>query len=147
MITKSTTLALIAGATVAATIAFPATAQAGVAPSFQTPSGNILCWMAENAASCHIVDYTYSVQQLPADCTSSDWPSSFKLYAGKPPYLRCNGSAPGTYLGPRTDETLDYGQSRSVGVMTCSSEPLGVTCTDASTGHFFRVSRDSYRLG
>lgn len=146
MNTKSTTLALIAGA-IAATIAFPATAQAGAAPSFQTPSGNILCWVAGNAVSCHIIDYTYSVHQLPADCTSSGWASSFRLYEGKQPYISCNQSPPGTYLGPRTDETLEYGQTRSVGVMTCHSEPSGVTCTDNSTGHYFRVSRDSYQLG
>ena len=146
MNTKSTTLALIAGA-IAAGIAFPATAQAGVAPSFQTPSGNILCWMAENAAACHIVDYTYSVKQLPADCAPAGWASSFRLYEGKQPYMSCNESPPGTYQGPRTDETLEYGQTRSVGVMTCNSEPSGVTCTDNSTGHYFRVSRDSYQLG
>jgi hypothetical protein len=40
---KITTLALIATATVAATIALPATAQADDAGSFQSPSGNIKC--------------------------------------------------------------------------------------------------------
>ena len=39
------------------------------------------------------------------------------------------------------------GQTKSVGLMTCASEPSGVTCTDTSSGHFFRVSRDSYELG
>jgi hypothetical protein len=36
---------------------------------------------------------------------------------------------------------------QSVGVITCDSEPAGMTCTDSSTGHFFRVSRESYQLG
>ncbi len=31
--------------------------------------------------------------------------------------------------------------------ITCDSEPSGMTCTDSGTGHFFRVSRDSYQLG
>lgn len=44
-------------------------------------------------------------------------------------------------------QTLAYGQTRSIGAITCSSEPSGVTCTDSGTGHFFRVSRDSYELG
>jgi len=26
-------------------------------------------------------------------------------------------------------------------------EPTGMTCTDSGTGHFFRVSRESYQLG
>ena len=30
---------------------------------------------------------------------------------------------------------------------TGRGEQSGMTCTDASTGHFFRVSRDSYQLG
>jgi hypothetical protein len=54
---------------------------------------------------------------------------------------------PGAYSGLRAHSTLDYGQTRSVGVMICASEASGVTCTDTSTGHFFRVSRDSYQLG
>jgi hypothetical protein len=37
--------------------------------------------------------------------------------------------------------------SHIIGAITCDSEPAGVTCTDISTGHFFRVSRDSYQLG
>jgi len=32
-------------------------------------------------------------------------------------------------------------------MMTCDSEPSGMTCTDSSTGHFFRISRESYQLG
>lgn len=43
--------------------------------------------------------------------------------------------------------TLDYGQTHSLGTITCDSEPAGVTCTDSSTGHFFQVSSDSYQLG
>jgi hypothetical protein len=125
----------------------PGTAQAGVPPAFQTPSGNILCWLAENTATCRIIDYTYSVQQLPADCTSPGWPSSFWLYQGNPPSLKCDADPPGTYHGLRAHTTLDYGQTQSAGVMTCDSAPSGVTCTDTSTNHFFRVSRDSYELG
>jgi hypothetical protein len=43
--------------------------------------------------------------------------------------------------------TLDYGQTRSVGTITCDVELSGVTCADSSTGHFFRLSRESYELG
>ena len=37
--------------------------------------------------------------------------------------------------------------ARSLGTITCDSEYTGMTCTDSSTGHYFRVSRDSYELG
>jgi hypothetical protein len=142
----STKLTLITAATIAATIALPATAHAGIPPDFQTPSGNIMCWIADDTAACRIVDYTYSAQQRPSDCSAAEWPSTFWLSKGKPASLDCSVDPPGTYQGLRAHMTLDYGQTKSVGVMTCASEPSGVTCTDTSTGHFFRVSRDSYEL-
>jgi len=42
---------------------------------------------------------------------------------------------------------LNYGQARSAGTITCDSEPSGMTCTDSSTGHYFRMSRESNELG
>jgi hypothetical protein len=138
-------LGLTAAATAAVAIALPATANAGLPPSFQTPSGNIMCWVDDNAAVCRIVDYTYSAQQQ--DCPSPGGPNEFWLKEGAPAVLKCSDDPPGTYAGLRTSVTLDYGQTKSVGVMTCASEPSGVTCIDTSTGHFVRVSRDSYELG
>jgi hypothetical protein len=49
--------------------------------------------------------------------------------------------------GPDAPSPLDYGQTRTLGSISCESEPSGVTCSDSSTGHFFRISRDSYQLG
>jgi len=43
--------------------------------------------------------------------------------------------------------TLNYGQTRSLGVISCDSEASGITCTNANNGHFFRVSRESYDVG
>jgi hypothetical protein len=42
---------------------------------------------------------------------------------------------------------LGYGQTRSLGSITCDSEPADMTCTDSSTGHFFRVSQQSFQIG
>lgn len=50
------------------------------------------------------------------------------------------------FSGPYAPPTLDYGQTHTIGTITCDSEPAGVTCTHSSTGHFFRLSRDSYQL-
>ena len=144
--TKITKLALTATAAAAAAVALAATAHAGVPPSFQTPSGNILCWIADDAATCRIIDYTYAASQAEA-CSSPGSPNGFWLDDGKSAVLSCGTEPPGTYSGLRAHTTLDYGQTRSVGVMTCASEASAVTCTDSSTGHFFRVSRDSYQLG
>jgi hypothetical protein len=142
---KITKLALIATSIVAATIAFAATASAGVAPTFKSPSGNIACWVADDDAGCQVLDHTYA--SWPGGC-SSPAIANFSLGQGKPVELHCDSTIPGikypaTYGAP----TLDYGKTYSVGVMSCDSEPAGVTCTDGSTGHFFRVSRESYEVG
>ena len=61
------------------------------------------------------------------------------------------GQAPVVAYGPGTfgdaGPMLDYAQARSAGAITCSSEQSAMRCTDVSTGHFFRVSRESYELG
>lgn len=140
---------LVALAIAVTAVALPATANAGIPPSFQTPSGNILCWVADRVALCRIVDYEYAVAEtrVVADCTTPGWPNEFLLDAGKRAVLSCSEDSPGTYTGMRTTVTLDYGASKSVGAMTCTSEPSGVTCTDTGSGHFFRVARESYALG
>ena len=51
------------------------------------------------------------------------------------------------FSGPAAFAPLAYGQTHTVDTITCGSEPPGVTCTDTGTGHFFRVSDESYQLG
>jgi hypothetical protein len=136
---KITKLALIATATVAAAIAFAATASAGVAPTFKSPSGNIACWVADDFAGCQVLDHTYA--SWPGGC-SSPAIANFSLGQGKPVELHCDITIPGiSYPATWRADILDYGKTYSVGVMNCDSEESGVTCTDSSTGHFFRVAR------
>jgi hypothetical protein len=150
---KTTKLALIATATVAATIALPATADAaGSDYTFQSPSGNIECWIYRTdagtaGAGCDVGAVTY-VPPTPHPGDQTPRP----CYGG---IIRFTLTAAGTagYCQDISDlhrpgiPTLGYGQTRSVGTITCDSEPTGVTCTDSSSGHFFRVSRGSYELG
>jgi uncharacterized protein DUF6636 len=156
---KTTKRGLIATATVAATIALPATANADNSyQQFASPSGNIHCILNGQdsptpIAMCQIGEKTYAVppgqptdERTGAPCESgSDTGRDFRLDVGKPGVMRCSYSALGSGFGPWP--TLDYGQTRSLGALTCDSEPAGMTCTDTSSGHFFRVSRDSYQLG
>jgi hypothetical protein len=142
-------LALIAAATVAATIAVPATAHAEITGYlFESPSENIGCTMIDHGdgtgyAVCRIHDHTWMAPPPGGDC--HDAGDDVQVHRGDTP---CVGHWMGQiFEAPRSPPTLDYGQTRSVGAITCDSEPSGVTCTDASTGHFFRVSRDSYQLG
>ncbi len=123
---KITKLALIATATVAATIALPPPAHAS--GGFASPSGNIACDVftrddGTSFATCDISDATYVAPPKPAGSCHGD----SNVVPGLP--------------------TLPYGQTRSAGPITCDSEPSGMACTDASTGHYFRISRESYEVG
>lgn len=151
--------ALIATATVAATIALPATGHADTTGyQFLSPSGNIGCSMLEDQrdgtpfAACKIRDHTW-VAPATGYCQRAAVPGAIGE-PGPDPMLR-QGDAPcmGFWMSQTADPrlgdfpTLDYGQTHSVGTLTCDSKPPGITCTDSSTGHFFRVSRESYQLG
>ena len=124
---------------------------------FASASGSIRCILDGQdtplpIAMCQIGDHTYVVapglarDQSGAPCPpGSDLGRDFRLDQGNSAYVTCTYSALGSGFG--VWPTLGYGQTRSLGTLTCDSEPVGATCTDVSTGHFFRVSRESYELG
>jgi|GEM_PF-830050 len=159
-----TTLALIASSTLAATITLPATAHADDNyRRFQSPSGDIVCVMLRNhdmndqanygrgEGTCQVQYPTYAApppEYVAVDgslgaCYLGGWGSQVSLPQGSPPHLDCVG---GDLIYPPLP-TLEYGQAASLGAITCASEPSAMTCTDTSSGHFFRVSPDSYQLG
>jgi hypothetical protein len=157
--TTFTKVTLIAAAAVAATLALLATAHADTTSRYQfvSPSGNIACQMDQRAdgtadAWCKIQEHTW-VEPESGDCEVGYLPGAI----GEPaPELQLSqGDAPCLgfvmsqifFSGPYAPATLDYGQSHTVGTITCHSGPSAVTCTDSSTDHFFRISRDSYQLG
>jgi hypothetical protein len=155
---KLTMVAALSIATAATALPLAATAHADVTGEFASPSGNIRCDVTPDAddgprAHCEIGHYTYvappgsernPVSGGPCE-PGSDVPNDFLLVQGKSAFMSCHYSALDGGFGPWP--TLDFGHSRSVGEITCNSEQSGVTCTDSSTGHFFRISRDSYQLG
>ena len=138
---KTTTLALIATAT---TIALPATAHAADSYyQFLSPTGNIVCSVGTGAdgvssAACEIRTYTW----VPPHCemgTANSW----GLTQGGAPQPRCHTDTNFVAGLP----ILPYGQKRSAGPITCNSEPTGMKCSDSSTGHSFRLARESYEVG
>jgi hypothetical protein len=144
---KAMAVAAVWMAIAAANIALATTAQAD--PNyqlFQSPSGNIRCettvsYKGTPYADCTVQDSTYAVPPGQCQLPGSVIPQ-FVLTQGETLNLSCvSGSVKPPW------PTLDYGQTRSTGAITCDSEPSGVTCTDSSTGHFFRVSEESYQLG
>ena len=128
---------------VAATIGLAATAHADDAYAFRSPSGNVGCKMGAGGAMCEIKDYTWFIPR-PADYTMGGKGNRFLLGQGGAPI---GGDWHSDHEFPDGAPTLAYGQTRTVGSINCDSELVGMTCTDSSTGHFFRVSRDSYQLG
>ena len=124
---------------------------------FASPSGKIRCILDGAAArppvaACQIGDHSYAAtpglarDQNGGRCPpGSDLGRDFRLDQGRTAYVTCTYSALGSGFGDWSP--LAYGQTRSLGAITCDSEPAGMTCTDSGTGHFFRVSSESYQLG
>jgi hypothetical protein len=141
------TLALAVGAAATAILGSAATAHAD--PEyllFTDPSGNVKCLMTLNYkgnpySNCVVRHAAYAVPADKCGFTGSANPQ-VTIGQGDPPSLSCvvaSDNTPGEF-------TLDVGQTRSVGTITCDSADFGVTCTDAGTGHYFRASTASYDL-
>jgi len=146
---------MVAG--VCAAIAVAATGSAGSAQAnpfaeqFQSPSGDISCNLVnypptdklgfgKNFVQCDVANPSW-VPPRPPPGGRADATSTLVLMRGQLPIL---GYSPGTLAAA---DPVNYDQRLSAGSITCSSEQTAVRCTDASTGHFFRVSRESYELG
>jgi hypothetical protein len=132
----------------------------GLAPSshanpfseqFQSPSGDISCNLVnapptdrlgfgKNFVQCDIVNQSW-VPPRPPPGGRGDATATLVLMRGQLPVV---GYSPGTLAAA---DPVNYDQPLSAGVIFCSPEQSAVKCTDTSTGHFFRVSRDSYELG
>jgi hypothetical protein len=132
----------------------------GLAPSshanpfseqFQSPSGDISCnlvnspppdthSLGKNFVQCDIVNQSW-VPPRPPPGGRADATATVVLMRGQLPIV---GYSPGTLAAT---EPAYYNQPLSAGAITCSPEQSAMRCTDASTGHFFRVSRESYELG
>jgi hypothetical protein len=142
--------ALATASVVAAVAAAAATAHADPNGDFkfQTPSGNIACYLGpaatggtEGSVSCDIAEHTYVAPARPSTCHLG-WGDRFELSQGNAPTLSCHGDT----LRTGNLKSLDYGETAFTGAIRCLVEPTGITCTDSTTGHLFRVSMESYEL-
>jgi hypothetical protein len=145
-------MAGMCAAIIAATILSAGSAQANpFAMKFQSPSGDISCELVnspptdkfgfgKNFAQCDIVNQNWVPPRPPPE-GRADATSTVVLMRGKLPIV---GYSPGALAAA---DPVNYDQPLSAGTITCSSEQSAMRCTDASTGHFFRVSPESYELG
>lgn len=146
----------IAALSVATALSSAAVAHAGNDHyQFLSPTGNIACTMDSSGPAYAVCKVREHVWPTPAtgSCELASVPGTtgkpgadLQLAEGDRP---CLGSNIGQVFFDGTDApaSLDYGRSYIAGTITCGTEPSGVTCTDARTGHYFRVSRESYELG
>jgi hypothetical protein len=136
----------------AATIGSAGTSHANnFSDQFQSPSGDISCnlvnsppfgthTLGANFVQCDIPNHSW-VPPRPPPPGRPDATSTFVLRRGQVPVV---AYGPGNLANP---DPMDDGEARSAGTITCSSEKSAMKCTDVSTGHFFRVSQESYELG
>jgi hypothetical protein len=106
---------------------------------FQTPSGNIGCYLDQRAARCDIRKRSWKPTPPPEPC-ELDYGQGIAVGADHAEFV-CAGDT--TLGGP---STLGYGQVARRGDFRCRSGRKGVTCSHAANGHGFFLSRESYRI-
>ncbi len=105
---------------------------------FLMPSGNILCVVSTAAATCEIIERTWTAPAQPSCDLDSD--NALYVTTDEVGFL-CAGD---TSFGIPA-ETLDYGSSVTVGEFSCLSERTGVTCRNGSDLGF-SLARARYEL-
>jgi hypothetical protein len=118
-------------------------AQAGGATYFETPSGNITCFLLSydfHAVDCVVQKRDFADPPRPSDC-NLDWAPQFSLNRDSS-YGVCRGDVDGT----PTHTVLAYGGTAVNGPITCTSEVTGLSCTNDKTSHGFTISRARYQL-
>lgn len=133
------------------------------AAGFATPSGRIVCIMADNSVRCDFIasDKAWTTPQ-PKDC-QLDWGDSLQLTQTSG--STCHGdtladtpaldsgfvgwhrsSDPTVSVNDLTLAALPYGSALLLGTLQCESASTGVTCRNTSTGHGFTMSREAYSV-
>lgn len=109
---------------------------------FQSPSGNVGCYIDPTTVRCDIAERDWPLPARPADCDLHvDFGQGLILSAGGEARFVCAGD---TALG--YGETLAYGSSIAAGTLTCDSAESGITCRDSATQHGFAISRQAYQI-
>lgn len=111
---------------------------------FRSPTGNINCLIAtgdDAEARCDMQQLTPSFTRPPPGC-DLEWGSSFAIgLSDRKGQLACVGD---TVIDPNAVE-LGYGETLSLGGITCMSEKSGLTCTNPA-GHGFTIAKATQTL-
>ncbi len=119
------------------TIRFPAPSDALKVSHFVSPSGNIACRIAPEAAECTLNAHAFADETL-ADCGAGPLTIRVTEFSSA---LDC--SAPQIPASGAT--TLTYGDSAASDDYACTSSEFGVACWNTISGAGFGVSRGGYQ--
>jgi hypothetical protein len=98
---------------------------------FESPSGNIICSLSPESATCEILRKAYTPPvPKPSDCML-DYGHRVTVDATGTVTFDCYGDS----MSQVAEQVLPYGEFLMRGRMTCQSEPSGVTC-GTETGAF-----------
>lgn len=102
---------------------------------FASPTGNIVCDLTADGATCTIANTTVEPPQIDG-CTGAGTGHVITL-TGDGVDVPCTDQVPGAAGGDV--DVLEYGTSQSVGDYTCTSGSNGMSCVD-TTGVGFRIA-------
>lgn len=108
---------------------------AGASLAIVSPSGNITCVLSANGVTCNVKDRAYPADQ---DCAGAEF---FTVTVDKTGAVRSCGAAAQSSDGA---QRLEYGQSKTQGEFTCTSESSGMTCKHTPTGKGFKVAKEAW---
>ena len=109
---------------------------------FQSPSGNVGCYIDLDMVRCDIAERDWAPPPRPADCYPGIGSGQGLLVsAGGDSGVVCAGD---TALG--NGAPLAYGDAIEAGTLRCDSTEAAMTCRDSITGHGFSLSRQGYQL-
>ncbi len=114
--------------------------------AFATPTGNIVCFIdtAKDQWGCMIANHTYA-EPAGGETCAAQFGNGFMSVQGGTPAPLCRGGV----LAEAEDGTgaiLPYGNTLTVGSVTCLSEKRGVTCVDQRSGHSLFISKARYEI-
>lgn len=111
--------------------------------AFASPSGNITCTMFENAATCGIAE----LDQQPAPVEGCSGTTGYMVTVDGEGQvsLPCVATKDQPKAAGKGADVLAYGDSRTEGDFTCTSDETGMSCKHDPSGRGFSIARAGIR--
>lgn len=119
-------------------ILFPVRPDARTMPGFSAPSGNIVCFLGDDEASCKIAETSWEGTSFQT-CAGDEGVGVLSLEGS-----RAGASCAALDLGQAP--VLDYGEYAKNGKVACVSTQDGISCWHQVTGKAFALARGGWRI-